>query len=375
MAEHNNQGSTWIPYVPDRISSPGETLRETLEALPLSQSDLAVRTGLSTKHISQIVLGTAALTHETAIKLERATGVPARLWNSLESQYRDWQSRASERESLAGSLDWLKQMPVAALRKSGIIQATHHDRETQLQEILEFFGVASVGAWRAAWAEPSAAFLQSAAFIADAGAVAAWLRLGELEASKLAVQPFDKAALRAILPKLRALTVLEPDVFWPQVQELCARAGVAIVLIPEVTGARASGATRWLSPSKALVQLSLRHKRNDHFWFALFHELAHVLLHGKKDVFVEHSLGKDGGRLEAEKQANDFAARTLIPLEADALIENVHTYSEVKTLASKLGIHPGIVAGRIQHDRNKHTFGVPGLFASLIIVSADDSDQ
>jgi HTH-type transcriptional regulator / antitoxin HigA len=33
--------------------------------------------------------------------------------------------------------------------------------------------------------------------------------------------------------------------------------------------------------------LSFRYKTNDHFWFSLFHELAHLLLHGKKSLFLE----------------------------------------------------------------------------------------
>ena len=128
---------------------------------------------------------------------------------------------------------------------------------------------------------------------------------------------------------------------------------------------RASGATRWLSPSKALVQLSLRHKRNDHLWFALFHELAHVLFHGKKEVFVEDKLGRDGGRADQEKEANDFAAKTLIPPAANEQLQDISSYAQVRAVARELGVHPGIVAGRIQHDRDKHSFGVPDLFVSL----------
>ncbi|GAA1702640.1 ImmA/IrrE family metallo-endopeptidase [Microcella alkalica] len=365
MTTASRTDANWTPYAPDQVSSPGATLRETLDALPLSQTDLATRTGLSIKHINQIVSGAAALTHETAIKLERATGVPAKVWNTLEANYRDALSRTSERESLSASKEWLRHMPVAALRKRGVVTATLHDPGTLLQEILQFFGVSSIDAWEEAWAKPSAAFLQSSAFKADPGAVAAWLRLGEQAAKEVETAPFDKARLRAAIPELRELTVLAPVEFWPRVVEICANAGVAVVLVPEVTGARAHGATRWLSPTKALVQLSVRHKRNDHLWFALFHELGHVLLHGKKEVFVENRLGADGGRAKQEKEANDFAGNTLIPPSAHSKLEAVSNYSDAKKLATELGVHPGIIAGRIQHDRAQHTFGVPDLFVSL----------
>ncbi|WP_309616515.1 HigA family addiction module antitoxin [Salinibacterium sp.] len=375
MSEQSSEDRTWIPYAPDRVSSPGETLRETLEALPMSQTDLAVRTGLSMKHINQIVSGTAALSHETAIKLERATGVSARYWNALESQYRDWLAREAERSTLSADLSWLKKMPLASLRKRGILTATAKEPTRQLQEVLAFFGVSTVAAWEDAWAIPSAAFLQSAAFEADPGAVAAWLRLGEMQASKMPTRPFDRSGLKQAIPELRALTVLPPEEFWPQVQSICADVGVAVILVPEVTGARASGATLWLSPTKALVQLSARHKRNDHLWFALFHELAHVLFHGKKEVFVEYKLGRDGGRMDEELEANNFASRTLIPLEANDQLEGVLTPGDAIALATELGVHPGIVAGRIQHNRAEHTFGVPKLFTSLVISETVDQQE
>src|SRR5262249_9894633 len=86
---------------PDSVVPPGDTLRETLAALDMSQAELSLRTGLSTKHLNQIVQGVAVLSHDTAIALERATGVPARMWNSLEANYRDHLARRRERDDLA----------------------------------------------------------------------------------------------------------------------------------------------------------------------------------------------------------------------------------------------------------------------------------
>ncbi|GAA4168060.1 ImmA/IrrE family metallo-endopeptidase [Gryllotalpicola koreensis] len=374
MKQEPARTDAWAPYEPDEVSSPGATLRETLEAIPLSQTELALRTGLSVKHVNQLVAGTAALTHETAIKLERATGVPASLWNALESAYRDWLSRDTELKALAANTSWLKRMPIADLRRRGIVTVTAREPARQLREVLTFFGVSSPSAWEEAWAQPTASFLQSSAFTADAAAVAAWLRLGELEAAKIDTAPYDKAALRRLIPELRNLTVLQPEEFWPEIQKRCAQVGVAVVLIPSVKGAHASGATRWLSPTKAVVQLSARHKRNDHFWFALFHELGHVLLHGKKEVFVEDKLGEGAGRQDEEREANTFASTTLIPASAARRLDEIETPADAVALAAGFGIHPGIVAGRIQHDREQWTFGVSqGLFTSLEIVESPEN--
>ncbi len=351
----------WIRYDLTEVLPPGDTLRETLEALDLTQTQLAQRTGLSTKHVNQIVQGQVALTHDTAIVLERTTGVPASFWNALEAQYRDHQSRQRERDALSSQKEWLQKTPLAALRKLGAVTAAHREPGTQLQQVLQFFGVSSVQAWEEVWAQPSAAFLQSAAFTADAGAVAAWLRLGEIEASRLASAPFNRIALRECLPRLRELTLLSGQTFWSELQSLCASAGVAVVVVAEVPGARASGATRWLSPSKAIVQLSNRGKRNDKFWFALFHEIAHVLLHGKRDVFVESDIGHDGGRLAQEQVANTFAGQILIPARHDAELQTLVTNRQIRDFADRIAVPPGIVAGRLQHSRHDFTLG-QGLF-------------
>ncbi|MCX7045019.1 MAG: HigA family addiction module antitoxin [Candidatus Sumerlaeota bacterium] len=76
-------------HEPDYAVPPGETLRETIEALGIDEAELAVRCGLDKKTINQIIQGTHPLSQETAIKLERATGVPARMWNNLERQYQE----------------------------------------------------------------------------------------------------------------------------------------------------------------------------------------------------------------------------------------------------------------------------------------------
>lgn len=357
---------TRYPYEASEVLPPGETLRETLDALDMSQQKLALRTGLSVKHINQIMQGNSALTPETAIALERATGVPARFWNALEARYRDYKTREEERSALAGESQWLKKMPAAPLRRLGYVTATAKQPGRQLQELLEFFGVSTVEAWNQAWAQPAASFLQSAAFAADVGAVAAWLRLGELEAKEIVCAPYDRNRLKALLPDMRALTVEHPQVFWPQLRTMCASVGIALVVHEEITGARASGATRWISPHKAIVQLSNRGKRNDKFWFAFFHELGHVLLHGKKEVFVENEIGGDGGRKREESEANEFAGNLLIPREYERELDSISTAKDVAALANRLGIAPAIVAGRIQRVRKDYTFGVrAGLFQTF----------
>ena len=94
--------------------------------------------------------------------------------------------------------------------------------------------------------------------------------------------------------------------------------------------------------------LSLRYKSNDHLWFAFFHEAGHILLHGKKMLFLELVGGLDG---ENEEEADVFARDFLInSTDAAALPFLAHRVAEVTAISRKIGVAPGIVVGRMQHD-------------------------
>lgn len=340
-------------FQPDYVIPPGETLRETLEAIGMPQAELARRAELSTKHVNQIIQGQAPITPETAVALERVTGVPARIWNSLEANFQAQRIRVAQRGRLdPADLAWLRRFPIADLVRRGAIRGSN-DPRLLYEQLVGFFGVASRSAWEKVWISPRAAFRQSAAFKVDEYAVAAWLRLGELEASHIDTQPFDRSAFRSALDEIRGLMISDPGEFYPKMVELCARAGVALVLVKEIKGTRASGASRWLSPNKALIQLSLRYRWEDHFWFSLFHEGGHIYLHGKRRIFVDlpsdapDEMASDG---ELESQANEFAADLLIPPEAAGRLGDLESRTEILDFASELKIPPGIVVGRMQRE-------------------------
>jgi len=336
-------------YAPDYVSPPGETLLETLEAIGMTQVQLAERTGKSPKTINEIVKGIAPITPETALQFERVLGVPARFWNNRERQYREFLAHHEERKRLENSVEWLEQVPLKAMFNCGWIQG-FEDPVDQLREVLRFFGVASPVEWNQVWMRPQAAFRQSPAFQADPVAVAAWLRKGELEAQQLECEPFDKQCFRVALEQIRALTTRDPNEFQPEIVRLCAQAGIAVVFVPALPKTRASGATRWLTPEKAMIQLSLRHKSDDQLWFTFFHEAGHIWLHGKREAFVDVEDGDSG---EKEEQANQFAADLLVPRTRwRRFVRAAHHYSkgEIQTFAAELGIAPGIVVGRLQKE-------------------------
>jgi HTH-type transcriptional regulator/antitoxin HigA len=334
-------------FDPDYGVRPGEILAEVLEEHEMAQADLARRTGLSTKHINQIVTGDASISPETAQKLEIVTRVPARLWTRLEADHQQYLSRQAEETRLEADVGWLDELPVKELIDRGAI-ARQPRRIDQLREVLSFFGVASRDAWATIWDVPTA-FRASPSFKSDMRAVAAWLRIGELEAGELDCEPFDRGGLRKALPEMRALTqVNDPKIWMPELQQLCSEFGVALVIEPEIAKARINGAVRWLSKDLVLVELSLRHRWTDIVWFTFFHEIGHILLHERKRLtFVDEDSSK-GDTLEEEADA--FASRTLIPNEYLDDLSDLGTPATIRRFADRIGISPGIVVGRLQHD-------------------------
>lgn len=341
-----------MTFEPNFATPPGETLAETLETLGMTQAELADRMGRPLKTINEIVGGKAMITSDTALQLEKVLGVPASFWSNRERLYRDALARKRESSQLEQQLAWLRRMPVKDLIRAGWISAAS-DAVGQLRSVLSFFGVAGVEEWRSLWERPKAAFRQTSAFAANPGATAAWLRKGEIEAQKVDAGPFDASAFTAALRFVRRFTSEEPAEFVPALCEHCARAGVAVVFVPPLTGVQAYGVARWLHSSKALIQLSLRGKTDDHVWFTFYHEAGHVVKHGKRAVFVEEGDGGKGTRDPREAEADAFAQEFLIPsVEYERFCANRdYSLAAIRRFADKIGIAAGIVAGRLQHER------------------------
>lgn len=338
-------------YTPDRASPPGETLAELLEDRGMNQAELADRMGRPKKTISEIIGAKAELTPETALQLERVLGVPASFWSNLERHYRDSLARADERAQLAAHADWPQRFPLGQMVKYGWIRQ-ESDPAERVRLLLSFFGVSSIEQWKARYEQEVAAYRRPVKFEPDPHDLSAWLRQGERRAAALECAPFEASALRAALAQVRALTrVVEPDVFIGELQKLCCACGVAVVFVRELPRSRASGVARWLTPQKALIQLSLRYRSNDHLWFTFFHEAGHLLLHGKREVFLE-SLGAKRETEELEAEANQFAADQLIPRSAYGRLRRQRPFSaqRIAAFADEVGVAPGIVVGQLQHD-------------------------
>ncbi|WP_411901904.1 ImmA/IrrE family metallo-endopeptidase [Methylorubrum thiocyanatum] len=142
-----------------------------------------------------------------------------------------------------------------------------------------------------------------------------------------------------------------------QARALLLEKGIVLVVERQIPGMKVDGAA-FLVDGIPVVGLTLRRDTIDNFWFTLMHEVGHVLLHyrsglnaGFFDDMHENSLD------EVEREANEFASNMLIPDEkwkrSPARISKA--VGVIEKFANELGIHPAIVFGRIQKERDNYS--------------------
>lgn len=340
------------PFIPDAVSPPGETLREMIEHAGMTQVELAERSGLDKKTINLIVQGKAPITQETALAFEKVFGLPARFWMALETQYAEQEARSHQRQSKSQCVAWVRRFPYAQMCKWNWVAAARNESE-QCQNLLRFFGVAAPENFESVYGDLCVSYRKSPKVKQKTELVAAWLRAGELEALKVDTQlEFDEQLFVKKLEETRKLTVLEePNEIVAKIKAHCADAGVIFVMIPELPGLGISGVMRWLN-KRPLIQQCLRFRTNDQFWFTFFHEARHVLQKCKKEIFIEGE-GLKPERVDCEEDANKFAGQFLIPpVDYKSFLDAKPkpTCQDIKVFAESIGVHPAIVAGRLQRD-------------------------
>ncbi|KGK86723.1 hypothetical protein DP73_15840 [Desulfosporosinus sp. HMP52] len=335
-------------YMPCLAIPPGETLEEQLQQIGMTQVEFSKRTGLTTKHINEIINGKASITPETALRFESVLGIPASFWNNLEANYQETKARIEAEQQLQSEIELARSISYAEMAKLEWVPKTS-DWKEKVFNLRNFFGVAALEYI------PNVipvAFRKSEIKDASALSLAAWLRKGELISQIIKTKPFNKDLLKESIPGIRELSVKSPREFLPLIKDLLANCGVAFVLVPHLKKTYAHGATKWLAPDKVMIVLSIRGSFSDIFWFSLFHEIAHVLLHNKKQVFIAHNNRAHDELETIEDEADNFASHNLINQRSyQSFLQNSLSEGSIRNLADELKIHPGIIVGRLQHDK------------------------
>ena len=333
---------------------PGEYLEEVITELGMSKDELARRMKRPAAKLSAIFKGEKAITPDTALQLEKVVGVPAHIWAGLESEYRLTLARLQlekEKAHLMNESRLITKFHYNELVKLGYVAKKTNPAE-KIFELQKFFGVTSlynIGDLR----RYQTAFRFGGKYKDKRSpeALAAWLRIGELEAQQTKCASFSRRTLERILPMLRSMTRKPPEDFETDLKKNLTDAGIALILCPHLPKTYAHGATFWLGREKAVLMMTLRGSWADIFWFSLFHEIGHLILHNRQSIFLEIE-DDDSARTKQEIEADQFAASLLIPQENyNQFIKNYSFNSiSLNNFADRLGIDAGIVVGRLQHD-------------------------
>ncbi len=336
-------------YNPQIVFHPGETLAEKLEELGMGPKEFAVRTGKPEKTIIAILNGESSITADMAVLFENVLHIPANFWLNSQRHFDEYKARERRLELLQQSIDWMSCFPVLDMIKKGWINAVKSPIE-RAQELLAFFGFSSPEAWENYYygQQLKVAFRISLAHTKEPHSLSAWLRKGDLQASELKAPAFDEKKFKSNLLQIKGLMAEHPDDFFGQLQQLSLEAGVKVVHTPCLPKAPISGSTRWLNEGVPLIQLSGRYKRNDSFWFTFFHEAGHILLHGKKDIFLEDIEYTDKD-ITKEAEADQFAVKWTFSEEQEAELLHLLPISEEDFIefAKRYNTHPAMIIGRL----------------------------
>lgn len=353
-------------YTPDFLIHPGESLAEALNDRHMTQWELSIRTGISEKHINQIINGKAPITPETAIKLDTVLSISSEFWNNLQKNYEETLARLEADRTIENEISYFSEFKncYTELVKYEILP-NNKDIKEKTKQLLSFFGVSSL---KSVITTENLAFRIANNQKIDKETLSWRLRLWVIkynnEKKTDTIKIYDEKKLKLALDKLRDLTK-ERWNFWNDVKQILNECWVAIYFMPYFSKTFVNGVSRRIGDNP-LIQVSMRGKSHDIFRFTLFHEIWHILLHGKKDEFADlrdnEIINKntfiDCDWLDLwhedkkEIDANNFASSVLIPNDLYKIFLGKNNFSDqaIINFAKEINIDAWIVSRRLAKE-------------------------
>ena len=340
---------------PAEVFSPGELIKDEIEARGWSQIELAEVLGRPGRLVSELIAGKRAITPETAKGLGQAFGTGAQFWLNMESSYQLSKVTGDNSNAVARRAKLYEMAPVKEMTRRSWIQPT--DNIDVLEKtVCSFYGKSSLDAPMPQLAH---AARKASSYEELTAPEAAWLCRVRQLAEAMEVKTFSEMAFASALGQLK--TLLRDADTVRQVPAVLARAGVRFLIVETLPSTRIDGVCLWLDSDSPVIALSLRYDRIDAFWHTLLHECAHVKhKDGQTSDIVDFDLVGDEAdssvaKPEAELKADEFASGFSIPRsELDGFIARVRplfSKTRIQAFAAKLNVHPGLVVGQLQHRK------------------------
>ena len=330
---------------PGRCPSPGELLQRELLAREWTQKDLASIIGRPHQAINEIIKGNKQITPETAIELSTAFGASPDYWMNLESQYRLFLAKTTvATDAIIRKRRLYELAPVSELIKRSWIQDTK-SISTLEREVFALLGIQDSDSI------PEYANMQlrhTRSRDPEKRCLYAWKKRVEALTSNQRVgnfnlEHFSQNHVHELLALSRELESVA------EVPQFLLDHGIRFIIVPHLSKTYLDGAM--FTAGSPVVALTLRFDRIDAFWFTLLHELAHLVSGHEEAIDTRLENPADS---TTEMQADALAGSWLLPTSGFQQIQCKWPYisrGSVEEVASDMGRHPGIVVGRLQHDR------------------------
>jgi len=339
--------------------TPGQLVGRLLEARGWSKRVLSIVLSVDESIVNKIVSDRRAVSASMALMLGEAFNVEPEIFLELQKSFDLAKARfmaqpdpgRATRAALFGDL------PVAEMIKRRWLRADDiRDTKKVEAELMRFFRVDSldkieilpVAAKKTNYsAEPTAAQV-------------AWIQRVRLIADEMMVGHYTPFAGRAAIKKLASLLLAPQEI--RKVPRILAESGIRFVIVESLPSAKIDGVCFWLDDSP-VIGMSLRFDRIDNFWFVLRHELEHVIQnHGRDVVMVDELEGERAGTgtdiAVEERIANEAAADFCVPKQELKKFINkkapIFAERDILGFAATLQIHPGLVAGQLQHHTTRY---------------------
>jgi len=326
----------------------GTIIKEYLEENNISNKELSHKTGLSEKHISNVLNNKCKLTEEFALKLEKVMPkIDADYWVNYESKYKLAVAREEEMFSIS-TLD------LTSISKRFLLNDVFKElglsREQKAIEMLKLLKISDFDQF------DNLFFNTNIKFFEDGGekeAIAIWLSLCEneidIQNDELDDIPFKKHELVKNLSSLKMISNnLNTDESLIECKQVLNKMGIYLVDCEAVKNCKIRGALTTYR-GKPAIYISRRYKRHSIIWFTIFHELSHLILHyNKKEALIS-------GEKATEKEiaANYYARNLLIcDKEYQEFIDNIIiTNSSIIDFAKSQNIAPCFIVDFLHHDK------------------------
>ena len=336
--------SNFIEYKDTVAFHPGYYIKELVEESGLTQEDFAKRLDTTPKNLSVLISGNQSLSIDIAMKLSRMVGTSVDYWLNLQKNYDSLVAEFKSEEELEREKKVLKMTDYRYFVENFNLPDLPRKTDQQVEQVRAFVGVSTLTVFE----EPdlAASFRSHSENLSPSNIVNAniMVQIAINKALKVTGAKYNKHKFQEAVEYVLTLTSNHSD-FLPLVKKAFIEAGVILVVLPNLKNSGINGATKKVG-DKVMLMVNDRNKYADTFWFSLFHEIGHI-------VNGDYGISFCDRKGDEEDAADVYAMNKLIPAEAYERFKKQGVISErsIREFADEIGRDPGIVFGRLQHDR------------------------